>query len=376
MKKIKFLNLKSLNNKILNRNKKFFFNILKKGIYSNHTEVKKFEKNYAKHENFKYCIALNSGTSALHLAIESLKLKKNSTILVPSHTFLATISAIEYAGHRPRFVDINKDTLNIDINTLKKMELKKIKAIIAVDMHGNKCEIEEIYKICNRNNIKLIQDSSQSHGVKTDKKLKKNFLKCQSFYPTKNLGSIGEGGCVLTNDKRFYKRIIEMRNWGKQNFIMINKGYNCRMTELNAAFLRIKLKEIKTMSLKKIKLANIYIKKLKKLISSNDIRLQKPNGLNHVYHHFILRVSKSLRNKLKIFLNNKKIETAQHYLIPCHKEKYFVKKFNIKNIKLTETERLYSEMISLPCDFSHNVIEIKKVANSIKKFFIINANQK
>jgi dTDP-4-amino-4,6-dideoxygalactose transaminase len=376
MKKINFLDLKKTNNFLLKSHHKKLNKTILSGVYTNAKEVKSFENMYSKFEGFKYCIAVNSGTSALHLALESLKLKKNSNIITTSHTFLATVSAIEYAGHKPIFIDIDPETLNIDINKLKKKNLKKIKAIIAVDMHGNQCEIEEIYKLCKKNNITLIQDSSQSHGTSINLKRPKNFIKCQSFYPTKNLGGIAEGGCIFINDKKFYERIYAMRDWGKINGVMIEKGFNFRMSEINAAFLKLKLGYLKHFNKKRVKLANLYKDQLKDLINNGYLKLQKSNKRNNVYHHFIIRVNKHIRDKLIEFLKDNKIRVMQHYKTPIHKEKYFKKIFFLRKISLDETEKLYSEMISLPCDPSHQDMEIKIVVSKIKKFFQIYAHKK
>lgn len=373
MKKINFLNLKKINNKLIISNLNKIKNNLLSGMYTNSKEVFNFESNYKSFEKFNYCLGVNSGTSALHLAIESLKLKKNSYILVPSHTFLATIAAIEYSGNKPLFIDIDKDTFNLDFNILKKKKFKSIKAIIAVDMHGKECEIEKIYKICKKNNIPLIQDSSQSHGIKNSlKNPKSKFIKCQSFYPTKNLGGISEGGCILTNDQTLYNNIKSMRDWGRANGVMKTKGFNYRMTEMSALFLNIKLKYLKDLNKKKIKLANMYIKNLGQLIKEKYIKIQSPN--NNVYHHFIIRVNKKLRDKLQIYLKKNNIDTMRHYKIPCHKERFFKNKFKLQNIKLKETEKLYNEMISLPCDSSTTLREIKIITTKIKKFYSNHAN--
>lgn len=376
MKRINFLNLKKINNYLLKTHYKKLNKTILSGIYTNANKVKSFENKYSKFEGFKYCIAVNSGTSALHLALESLKLKKNSNILTTSHTFLATVSAIEYAGHKPAFIDIDPETLNIDINKLKKKNLKKIKAIIAVDMHGNQCEIEEIYKLCKQNNIALIQDSSQSHGTSNNLNNPKNFIKCQSFYPTKNLGGITEGGCIFVNDKKLCERIRAMRNWGKINGLMIEKGFNYRMPEINAVFLKLKLNYLKYFNKKRINLAKLYMDQLKDLGNNGYLKFQKSNKKNNVYHHFIIRVNKQIRDKLIEFLKNNKINVMQHYVTPIHKERYFRKTFFLRKITLYQTERLYSEMISLPCDPSHQSLEIKLVALKIKKFFQIYANKK
>ena len=376
MKKVSFVNLIKVNNQILKNNRNKIFKTILSGVYTNSKEVKDFEIKYSKYEGFKHCVAVNSGTSALHLALESLKLKKNSHILTPSHTFLATISSIEYAGHKPIFIDIDKDTLNMDIKKLKKFNFKKIKAVIAVDMHGNQCEIDEIYKVCRKNNIPLIQDSSQSHGTKYNFRGLNNLIKCQSFYPTKNLGGITEGGCIFLNDKILFERIQAMRNWGKINGKMVEKGFNYRMPEINARFLRLKLNFLKNFNKKRIKIAKTYKNELKFLIDSNYLKLQKSNNKNNVYHHFIIRVNKTIRDNLMRYLENKGIKVMQHYIIPCHKEKYFKRKFSLNKINLYETEKLYSEMMSLPCDPSHKIDEIKRVAFEIKNFFKNYANKK
>jgi len=368
---IKLINLKKSNNQILKKNLPKINNLIHSGSYTNGKYVRKFENVYSKYNGFKYCVCVNSGTSALHLSLLALNLKKNSEIIVSPHTFLATISAIEYANLKPKFLDINDDNLNLDSIIINKYISKKTKAVIFTDMHGNVSGFNEIQKICIKKRIPLIQDSAQSHGVGNNKKLIRNsFLKCQSFYPTKNLGGIAEGGCVLTNNKNFYKKIFHMKNWGILNGSMTLQGFNYRMSELNAFFLIKKLKDLKKKNKIRRSIANIYREKLATLSSNKNIRFQNYESINeHSFHHLIIRVNKSIRNNLMSFLSKNGIETNRHYKIPCHKEPYFTKKFNLKNLKLKNTENLYKEMITVPCNEYLNVKDVILTCDTIKKFF-------
>jgi len=367
---IKLIDLKKTNNQILKKNLTKINNLIYSGSYTNGKYVRKFENVYSKYNGFKYCVCVNSGTSALHLSLLALNLKKNSEIIVSPHTFLATISAIEYANLKPKFLDINNDNLNLDSIIINKCISKKTKAVIFTDMHGNVSGFNEIQKICIKKKIPLIQDSAQSHGVDNKKKLMRNSLKCQSFYPTKNLGGIAEGGCVLTNNKNFYKKIFHMKNWGVLNGSMTLQGFNYRMSELNAFFLIKKLKDLKKKNKIRRSVANLYKEKLATLSSNKNIKFQNYESINeHSFHHLIIRVNKSIRNNLMGFLSNNGIETNRHYKIPCHKEPYFTKKFNLKNLKLKNTENLYKEMITVPCNEYLNVKDVILTCDTIKKFF-------
>ena len=367
---IKLIDLKKSNNQILKKNLAKINNLIYSGSYTNGKYVRKFENVYAKYNDFKYCICVNSGTSALHLSLLALNLKKNSEIIVSPHTFLATISAIEYANLKPKFFDINDDNLNLDSGSIEKSISKKTKAVIFTDMHGNVSGFNKIQKICIKKKIPLIQDSAQSHGIANNMKLMRNFLKCQSFYPTKNLGGIAEGGCVLTNNKIFYKKIFHMKNWGILNGTMTFQGFNYRMSELNAFFLIKKLKDLKKNNKIRRSVANLYKEKLATLSSNKNIKFQNYESINgHSFHHLIIRVNKSIRNNLMSFLSKNGIETNRHYKIPCHKEPYFTKKFNLKNLKLKNIENLYKEMITVPCNEYLNVKDVILTCDTIKKFF-------
>jgi len=368
--KIRLIDLKKSNNGIIKKNFNNIKNVIYSGSYTNGKYVQKFEDIYSKYNNFKYCICTNSGTSALHLSLLALNLKKNSEVIVSPHTFLATISAIEYANLKPRFLDINDEHLNLDSKNIIKHISKRTKAIIFTDMHGNTTGFDRIKKICAQKKISLIQDSSQSHAIINKKKLIKNFLKCQSFYPTKNLGGIAEGGCVLTNNKNFYKKIFHMKNWGILNGAMALQGFNYRMSELNAFFLEKKLEDLKKKNKIRRSVVNLYKEKLATLSRNKNIKFQNYESINeHSFHHLIIRVNKSIRNNLMSFLSWNGIETNRHYKIPCHKEPYFTKKFNLKNLKLKNTENLYKEMITIPCNEYLKVKDVILTCDTIKKFF-------
>lgn len=370
MKIVKYINLKKQNNTTILKSKKILNNILLSGNYTNSKYVKKFENIYSKYNNFFYCVGCSSGTAASDLIFNLINFKKNDEILIPAHTFLSNLATLQKYNVTIKILDIDEHSLNLNLELIKKNITNKTKAILVCDMHGKSVDINKIYNFCKKKNIFLIQDSSQSHGVPKNNNslLKKKFFKFQSFYPTKNLGSITEGGCILTNDKIYKKKLDLMRSWSIVHGKMKYSSFNYRMNELCAGFLINKLKILKNENKKRIKIAEIYLKSLKNLVKFQCSK-------NNVYYNFIIRVDKKIRSKLVRFLEKQKIEITFHYKIIPHKQ-LPLKKILKKQKKLINVERLYNEMMTLPCSPDMSLKEVTYIINNIKKFFLNYANKK
>ena len=335
-------------------------NILRSGYYTNSNYVKEFEDKYKKFFKSKYCVAVNNGTSALHLSLLALNIGKGDEVIVPSLTFVASAAAITYVGAQPVFADINHNDWLINTNNLEKLINKKTKAIMVVHLHGLMCDMITIKKIAKKYKLKIIEDAAQAHGSTFKNKSPGSYsdVAAFSFYPTKNLGAIGEGGAILTNNRKIFEKTKRMRAWShkKNNFYEI--GFNFRMTEFTASSLIIKLRYLKQDIKKRIKIANIYKKKLNINTYSSFEKLK-----NHSYHIFAIRV-KNRSNIIKK-LKKKGIQTNIHYPYSLS----LLKEFKYKKNKTPIANEISKELLSLPIYPELNNKKIIFVSNTLNKIY-------
>ena len=318
-------------------------NLLDTGQYTNGTYVSKFEEKFKIFMSSKYCIAVNSGTSALHLSLIALGIKEGDEVLLPSISFVASAAAITYVGAKPVFVDINYDDWLIDVNKIEKQITKKTKAIMPVHLHGLICDMKKIKKIANKYNLKIIEDASQAHGSEYYGKKPGYYgdVATFSFYPTKNLGAFGEGGAIVTKNKNVKDIVSKLRAWApnKKNFFAI--GYNYRMPEIIGASLLEKIKYLKQDIRLRIKISKFYKKKFNiKKFSKFDEKIKK-----HSYHLFAIRVKK--RDLFMKYLNQQNIQSAIHYSYVLPKLEIF-KKYSKKIENFKVAEKLSKELVSIP----------------------------
>lgn len=317
--------------------------ILKTGQYTNGPFVKNFEDNFKKFVQTKYCVAVNSGTSALQLSLIALGIKKNDEVIVPSISFVASAAAITYLGAKPVFVDINSNNWLINCKKIEEKINKKTKAIMPVHLHGLMCDMRAIQKIAKKYKLRIIEDASQAHGSTYFGKKPGYYsdVATFSFYPTKNLGAIGEGGAILTNDIKIFKRTSNLRAWSPGGKFFSEIGFNCRMPEIIAASLCEKLKYLDDDIEKRITIANYYKQKLN---NKNFISFDKKK-LKHVYHIFALTLKN--RNIFRKILKEKNIDTAIHYEYCLPMLKIF-SNFKKKNESFPVGRRISNELVSLP----------------------------
>ncbi len=360
--KIPFVDLKKINLKY----KKKFLNFLSSAIEdSNYIKGKKteeLEKKICKVFQCKNALTVNSGTDALIVGIKSLDLKNGDEIITTSNTWISSAYAIELNNCKPIFIDVDKYDFQMDINLFKKKINKKTKAVLITHLYGMPNNMKEICKIAKKNNLFIIEDIAQSHLAKFRNKIVGNFgdVACLSFYPSKNLGALGDGGAILTNSKKIYYKCKSLANYGATDFRKSNHniiGINSRLDELQAYFLLEKLKKLKADTIKRQKLAKIYDKKC------HELGLQYlPSKKNyHNSYHIYLVVVKN-RNSLKKKLFKKGINTKIHYEIPIHLQTAF-KHLNYKKGDLPVTEYLSKNILSLPF---YPGIEEKKISYLFK----------
>ena len=314
---IEYENLALVNKKLFNNYKNIFKNFLKNGSYILGNQVFNFEKEFANFCRTKFCVGVASGLDALTLALDAYKFPRDTEIIVPANTYIASILAILRNRFKPILVEPNLASYNIDINKIEEKITKNTKAILVVHLYGKICEMDRIMTIARKFDLKIIEDASQAHGAKYKQKMAGSFgVGCFSFYPTKNLGALGDAGAITTDDEYLDKKFKSLRNYGSSTKYYNNDlGYNSRLDELQAGFLSAKLKILNDINNHKRKLAKVYIENL------ND-KFIKPvvhPDFYDVYHIFNIRCDK--RDKLKDYLLENGIKTGLHYPIPPSKQK-------------------------------------------------------
>ena len=369
---IEFLNLKEITNRDKEELKTAFENVLDSGWLILGDNVKKFEMEFAEFCRVKHCIGVANGLDALILILEGYKqlgfMKKGDEVLVPSNTYIASILAISKAGLIPVLVEPNIDTYLIDENLIEQKITSKTKAILPVHLYGRLCNMRMIMNIAKKHRLKVIEDCAQSHGASS------NEIKCGnlgdaagfSFYPGKNLGALGDGGAVTTNDDELAHTITALRNYGShKKYENIYQGMNSRLDEIQAAFLSVKLKKLDKDNQVRRQIAQYYINNI-----HNDLitlpyhfKTNVLNSADHVWHVFAVRVAK--REMFQKYLSENGIQTIIHYPIPPHKQPAYAK---WNNDSYPISEKIHEQIISLPISPVMNDTEYQKVAEVINGY--------
>ncbi len=339
--------------------------VLEKGWYILGDEVKAFEKEFADYIGASFGIGVGSGTEAIHLALKACNIGEGDEVITVSHTAVATVAAIELAGATPVFVDIEPDFYTLDAQHLKKAITKKTKAIIPVHLYGQPADLEQIMAIAKKNNLRVIEDCAQAHGASYKNKRVGSWgdIACFSFYPTKNLGALGDGGMVVTNDSELARQARLLREYGwAERYISSSCGWNSRLDEIQAAVLRIKLRTLDRDNDQRRSLAEEY---------NTDMAhcgLLAPSCRKdswHVYHLYVVRSEK--RDELQAFLKSKGIGALIHYPVPVHQQPAYKGRLPGSG-HLPVTELIAHEVLSLPLYPELNSNDIQTVINEMQTF--------
>lgn len=340
---IKFLDLHKINQRFKSEIDLAISEVLESGWYLLGEKNKAFEENFAKYCETKFSIGCANGLDALHLAIRAYDFPKDSEIIVPANTYIASILAISNCGLKPILVEPNLETYNIDVDLIEAKITEKTKAIVVVHLYGQAVEMEKIWELAKKYNLKIIEDSAQAHGAIYQGKKVGNLgdIGCFSFYPGKNLGALGDGGSITTNDEEVAIKIRAIANYGSLiKYENIYKGLNSRLDEIQAAILDLKLQFLDADNQQRREIAKIYRENIK----NEKIVLPKPyKEESHVWHLFVIRTKD--RDKLQEYLKIKGIQTLIHYPIPPHKQNAY-KEWN--NLSFPITEQIHREVLSLP----------------------------
>ena len=364
---ISFLDLKGLNAQYKAELIEACTKVIDSGWYIQGNECQEFETEFAQYCGTKYAIGVANGLDALILILRAYKelgiMNDGDEVIVPSNTYIASILAISQNNLVPILVEPDINTYLIDQTKIEEKITSKTKAILPVHLYGQTCEMDKINDIAEKYNLKVIEDSAQSHGSYYKNKRSGNLGDASgfSFYPGKNLGALGDGGAVTTNDEALANTIKALGNYGShKKYENLYKGVNSRLDEMQAAMLRVKLKYLDNEVEKRREIANYYLQNIK-----ND-KLILPTARaedNHVWHLFVVRTSQ--REELQKYLVDNGIQTLIHYPIPPHKQNAY-KEWNNENYPITE--QIHEEVVSLPISGVQSLEDTMKIVQVINDF--------
>jgi len=342
---------------------------LNSGQYILGNEVRSFETNFSNYCGTKHCIGVANGLDALSLIfrayIELGQLKTNDEILVPANTFIASILAVMSAGLKPVFVEPDEASFNISPSEIEKHITPKVKGILAVHLYGRLADMKSINNIAKKHALLVVEDAAQAHGARLISEDKKagNLSDAAgfSFYPAKNLGALGDGGAVTTNDSELAEKIRLLHNYGSsKKYTHEAIGVNSRLDEIQAAFLNVKLPHLDEDNKRRREIAKLYLQGIK----NENIQLPEYNNSeDHVFHTFVVRVND--RSKFTSYLEQNDIGYLIHYPIPPHKQKALM---SFKALYLPITESIHYTVVSLPMSPVMTNEEVQTVINALNHY--------
>jgi dTDP-4-amino-4,6-dideoxygalactose transaminase len=329
-------------------------------------DVVQFEKDFAKFIGAEHCVAFNSGTSALHVALLLLGIKPGDEVVTTPFTFVATSWAISYIGAKPVYTDIEDATMNLDPKLVERAITPRTKAVMPVHLYGHPFDIDPILAVCKKHNLPLVEDAAQAHGAKYKGRTIGTFgeISCFSFYPGKNLGACGEGGALVTNNAAFAARARSLREHGSTvRYYHDEVGFNYRMEGIQGAVLGVKLKHLEKWTNERRRVAQRYHELLK------DTPLQLPreaSDTESAWHLYVVRHPR--RDELKKHLDAAGVGCALHYPLPLHLQKCYAS-LGHRPGDFPVAEKAARECLSLPIYPELTDAQIKRVAEVVKTFF-------
>lgn len=362
---IPFVSFEPMHNEIKDDILSKFEEVYNKNWFIRGNELEMFEKEFAEYCGTKYCVGCGNGLDALYLILKAYGIKAGDEVVVPSNTYIATALAVSYTGATPVFVEPDLDTYNINPELIEKAVTKKTKAIMVVHLYGQTANIDPINEIAKKYNLKVIEDSAQAHGAEYKGRRAGSLGNASgfSFYPGKNLGALGDAGAVVTNDKELADKVRALSNYGSdKKYNHIYKGVNSRLDEVQAAFLRIKLRKLDEWNSNRKVIAKKYFDGI------NNDKIVKPyvgEFSNPVWHLFVIRTLN--RDEFEKYLNENGIGTTIHYPKAMHLQKAY-EDLNIKLGTLPIAEKIANEVISIPMWYGMKEEEIQYVIDKINNW--------
>lgn len=367
---IPFNNISRRTSHLTNKLNNLFQEVLNSSRYILGDKLKSFEAKFADYCQTKYAIGVANGTQALELALYALNLPKNSEVITVANAGGYGSLSIIKAGLKPHYIDINSNTMLMDLNLLEKAINLNTKAIIVTHLYGNILQMDKIMQIAKKHNLYIIEDCAQAHGAEYQGKKTGSWgdIGCFSFYPTKNLGALGDAGALTTNNDDLYQRLISLRNYGsspdnKYDYILSN-GMNCRMDELQAGFLSLFLESLNQANEQRQKIIYQYHEELQGL-DFIDLPELPVNIKQFVGHLCVLK--SPIRQEIMAYLKENNIQTEIHYPIPDHNQKAFLPYFD-RQFDLPVTESISKQIFTIPAFPEMTSEEIKYIIKIIKNY--------
>lgn len=364
---IKFLDIQKITDSYSDEIHFAVARVIDSGWYLLGEEVKNFEKSYAEYIGTNHCIAVANGLDALRIIlrayIEMGVMQEGDEIIVPANTYIASIIAISDNRLVPVLVEPDINTYQIDENKIESAVTSKTKGIMIVHLYGQCAYTDKIGRICKQYNLKLIEDNAQAHGCKFNGKTTGSLGSAagHSFYPGKNLGALGDGGAITTDDNVLAENVRALANYGSTiKYVFEYQGYNSRLDEIQAAILSVKLKYLNEDTERRREIARYY---LENIINPHIILPIIKDWKAHVFHLFIIRSSR--RNELQKYLAENGVQTIIHYPIPPHKQNAY-SEWN--HLSFSISEKIHEEVLSLPISPVITLDEVKKVVEVINSF--------
>lgn len=370
---MKFLDLKRINLSFEPHLSEAIAEVVERGWYIGGTAVKTFERDFAIYVGAKHCISVGNGLDALTLVMRSWKMMQGwedgDEVILPANTFVATALAVSKAGLKPVFCEPSADDALIDASKIEEHITERTRIVIPVHLYGQTCNMDAISAIASRHGLKVLEDACQAHGAyyhwSNGEVARAGALAdaaAFSFYPGKNLGALGDGGCVITDDDTLADTLRMMANYGQQEkYVHTLKGMNSRLDEIQAAVLRIKLVRLDKDNDRRRQIAEAY----QKGISNPLVSTFKPphHQDSHVYHLFVVRCAN--RDELKVYLESKGVETLIHYPTPLHLQEAYSE---YSSLSLPVAENLQQQILSIPISPVTTDEEVQHVIESINDF--------
>jgi dTDP-4-amino-4,6-dideoxygalactose transaminase len=340
--------------------------VLESGHYVLGENVQAFEKEFADYCQAKHAVGVGNGLEALHLAMLAHGIGDGDEVITVANTAVATVLAISMTGAKPVFADINPQTYGMDLSDVQGRITDKTKAILPVHLFGHPVDMDPLNEIATRRGLFVIEDACQAHGTEYRGKKAGTIgnAGCFSFYPTKNLGALGDAGMVTTNDREIAEKISLLRNYGqKTRYVHLMRGLNSRLDEIQAAILRVKLRHLDDWNKRRREHAKLYTAMLQE---TDVVCPMEKDYAKHVYHLYVVRSRK--RDQLQRYLEKRYVTTLIHYPIPVHLQKAY-EDLGWKQGILPRTEQAADEILSLPIYPELTKEQIERVTDSVRTFF-------
>lgn len=343
-----------------------FKKVVDKSYFIQGEECEKFEEEYAAYCGTKYCVGVATGLDAIYLILKALDIKAGDEVIVPSNTYIATALAVSFTGATPVFVEPVIDTYNIDVTRIEEKITEKTKAIIAVHLQGRAADMDAINAIAKKHGLYVLEDAAQAHGTryKGQRVGALSDAAAWSFYPGKNFGALGDGGCITTNNKQIADKVRALGNYGSDyKYHHIYQGTNSRLDEMQAAFLRVKLPHLDKWNEARRRIAEAYLTG----ITNHLIKLPLATSADyeHIYHVFVIRCDR--RDELEKYLKDNGIGTVKHYPVPMHLQKAY-EELHIQEGELPIAEEISKTVLSIPMYYGMTDEEVAYVIDSLNRF--------